>query len=82
MCLCVCVSACTSAQCVPLLIKRLPDRNVVLYCVHLEHNTTQKLFLTCTLCSIWSHSGGERQGSREKARAPSHKPYPYLFSVT
>lgn len=63
VCVCVWVRLRVCVQCVPLLIKRLPDRNAVLYCVHLEHNTTQKLFLTCTLCSIWSHSGGERQRS-------------------
>lgn len=72
---CLSVCACTTSRCVLLLIKCLPDRNVVLHCVRLEHSTTQKLFLTCTLSSIWSNSGGERQGSEEKACAPCHKPY-------
>lgn len=60
-----CVCACTSAQCVLPLIKCLPDRNVVLYWVHVENNTTQKLFLTCTLRSIRSHS---EEKDREEAR--------------
>lgn len=81
-CAYVCVCAHAHRLSVHLLIKCRPDRNVVLYSVHLEHNATQKLFLTCTLCSIWSHSGGGRQGSSEEAQASSPEPHPYLFSVT
>lgn len=76
---CLSACACTTSWYVLLLIKCLPDRNVVLHCVRLEHSTTQKLFSTCTLSSIWSNSGGERRGSEEKACAPCHKPYPCLF---
>lgn len=76
---CLSACACTTSWCVLHLIKCLPDRNVVLHCVRLEHSTTQKLFSTCTLSSIWSNSGGERRGSEEKACAPCHKPYPCLF---
>lgn len=66
-CVCVCGGGCMAAQYVHLFIKRLSDRNIVFYFVHLENNITQKLFLTCPLCSIWSISGGERQGDTEKA---------------
>ena len=73
MCVCVCVCVCVchaSAQCVLPLIKRPPDRNAALYCVHSEHNATQKLFLTCTLSSIWSQEekGGGVLSSESRAR--------------
>lgn len=54
--------------CVPPLIKRPPARNVGLRRVRLDPSATQKLFLTCTLCSIWPRSGGGRRGGRSGER--------------
>lgn len=38
----------------------------LLYCVHWECNRTQTLFLTCTLCSRWSHSKREKKQKKRQ----------------
>lgn len=50
-----------------------------MYSVHLKSGRTQKLFLTCTLCSIWSRSGGKRQKSKKRVVLQVIIPIPVCF---
>lgn len=66
-CVCVCVCTCTSTQCVLLLIKCLPDRNV-LCSFGTQYNTEVVFDLHTVLHMV---TGGERQGSRKRGSSCS-----------
>lgn len=71
--------ASTSAQCVLLLIKRLPVRNATLYTVLIWSAIEHRRFLTRALHSRWSRSEGKKRNRQQSGKKSLGVFAPFAF---